>query len=88
MTNKAHPKMDQLTDYVLGRLPGDELQTVADHINDCLECQETLNNLADPSDTLILGLRGKAPDEAYPDEPEYEKALAAVQEFGTRPHPT
>ncbi len=84
MTSQGHPNMRQLTDYALGHLNETELDAVATHVETCTDCQETLENLAQPDDTLVHGLRQPAPEpqESFAGERECEDALAAVRSFG------
>ena len=75
---KSHPDARVLSDYALGQLSLDELESVADHIDQCGQCQETLNSFDNTEDTLLRYLAGDAPIEPYADEPELAGALAAA----------
>ncbi len=75
---EPHPGPELLSDYALGRLVDGEFVAVAEHVDRCGECQETLSQLSLPDDTMVRGLRGDAPYDAFGDEPECAAAVAAM----------
>jgi hypothetical protein len=81
MMTAAHPDAELLSDYALGRLLDDELDAVAEHLEQCSDCQETLSSLKVADDTLIRGLGGEPPQTPFGDEPEYAAALAAIEQL-------
>src|SRR5687768_13187362 len=83
MMTAAHPDAELLSDYALGRLLNDELDAVAEHLEQCSDCQDTLSNLQVADDTLIRGLGGEPPESPFGAEPEYAAALAAIEQLQT-----
>jgi len=52
-----HPSREQLSGFVLGKLPPDATDAVAEHIDHCPPCQHTVQNLEGHQDTLLQGLQ-------------------------------
>lgn len=76
---EPHPGPEILSDYALGRLVDGEFVAVAEHVDRCDECQETLSFLSLPDDTMVRSLRGDAPNDPFGEEPECAAAVAAIE---------
>ncbi len=62
MKPTACPSADELTAFVLGKLPEDVLNRVADHSSRCGKCQKVLQNLDGAADPMVQIIRkGRAP---------------------------
>lgn len=72
---EQHPAPELLSEYALGRLSEAELEGIAEHLDQCDDCQETLTSLAS-EDTLVRGLAMEFPTASH----ESEAELAAVLE--------
>jgi tRNA A-37 threonylcarbamoyl transferase component Bud32 len=64
----ACPGRDVLSAYSLGTLAPDDLEKVAEHLERCDRCLETLQRVDDPSDTLLLELRRPPAGEPVSDD--------------------
>ena len=51
------PDHDALANYLLGKLPRDEIDCTSDHIDTCVDCESTALNLERIADQLISQLR-------------------------------
>jgi len=56
-----HPSQTELSGFLLGTLPPESTEAVADHIEHCHPCQETVNALDKHKDTLLQFLREPPP---------------------------
>lgn len=56
MATQDHPDASVLSDYALGQLPWEEIDAVAEHVDQCQSCQETLSGLECVDDTLLGNL--------------------------------
>ncbi|MGC3966051.1 MAG: protein kinase [Pirellulales bacterium] len=74
MNKPAHPEPRQLADYVSGALPEADASAVAQHLAECSACENTVEQIEAKSDTMLSGLRGKAPAEPYVNETEFRRA--------------
>lgn len=63
MNTSKCPVPQELADYVLGRLPEDSAQAIAQHVEQCEPCEATLSQLEVEGDTLLERIRaaGVAP---------------------------
>ena len=78
MTNDAHkhPERDQLLAFGMGKLEEDEAEQIAQHLDSCDDCSETIVNLQD--DTFVSLVRSSpAPDAVKEVELEASKDQAA-----------
>jgi len=79
-----HPTKDELSGFVLGTLPPDSTDSVAQHIERCPPCHETVFELDAHKDTLLQGLRhGSAPPVDEVCRQAMDKA-AAIADGGSR----
>jgi serine/threonine protein kinase len=88
------PSQSQLSEFVLGKLPLDELDLVSSHVDGCASCQAGLEDVSgDRSDVLVSRLQGPAAEQPHCDEQPYLAALAQVKEMAggavllTKPKP-
>ena len=72
-----HPSKNELSGFILGKLPPDETEAVADHLGECPPCQHTLQEIEAHKDTLIKNLRQPAPASLETD-PECRRAVEYV----------
>jgi len=59
----THPTPEQLSDFLLGALPDTAVAAVADHLEGCAACRETIAEQESVSDSLLVGLRQTPPDD-------------------------
>lgn len=68
-----HPDRDQLVAFGLGKLESDEAEKIADHLDLCHDCSETISNLQD--DTFVSLVRNvPVPDNGFDHEPQVGNA--------------
>ncbi len=77
-----HPDQNQITSYLLGTLNDESAEFIAQHLQNCDECEATVANLEAVSDTLIEKLRDGAPPDAFADEPTCRQMLSAIKAIG------
>ena len=53
---------DQLQEFLLGKLPNEKSHLVAQHLDHCEICEDTIVGLESASDTLVDLLQKKTPD--------------------------
>jgi WD40 repeat protein len=65
------PDPDELAAFADGRLAGAALDTLADHLSDCPDCQRRLEGLDTPVNSVLAALRqpGPGPTPTRPDRP-------------------
>jgi WD40 repeat protein/predicted Ser/Thr protein kinase len=73
------PNRQELSAYVLGKLPEEALQRLADHTASCPHCQGTLHNLDGLSDTLISQIRQPRLSNTSPDQAALQRFLQQVE---------
>ena len=79
MAVEDHPAPKLLSDYALGRLLEPQWDAIAEHVDNCSDCQDTLSHLQAPDDTLVRGLAGSPPEMPFADEPEFAAALSNIR---------
>lgn len=72
------PTGDELLALSVGKLPEERSEVIFEHLEYCTACQETLETMPEPEDTLLQALRSPLQHDPYLDEPECQRALAAV----------
>ena len=83
----GHPTKDELSGFILGKLPLEVSDAVADHLEQCPPCQETIHDLEAHKDTLLHDLRQPPPPSPESD-PECRLAVewaGAVLSSGPEP---
>ena len=82
MTSDHCPPKNHLADYVSGVLDKGSSQPIADHVEACPSCEETLCELENSSDTVLDKLRAPEEPNVFADEAEYGRSIRLVQELG------
>ena len=82
MPTATCPDRQQLSDYLVGKLPDDASDALASHLESCPECQAGLATLADADDTLVARLRGPVAPDPFLNEPECGQAIARAKAVG------
>jgi CHAT domain-containing protein/tetratricopeptide (TPR) repeat protein/predicted Ser/Thr protein kinase len=78
MTPPDHPRREELDRFLVGNLPGPDLEQVADHLESCGACQQILPAQV-PADALVVALRRPLEPEPHSDEPECGQAVARLE---------
>ncbi len=79
------PSREDLVDYVVGRLPDDTSERVAEHIESCSNCQAELATIDDADDTLMGNLRQPVVDDPYLAESHCGVAVARAKSVAGQP---
>ena len=79
------PSGDQLSGYTLGLLSEDTAEQIAEHVEHCPACNETVVALETQPDTVIAILRQTPPADPLSDETACQQALAIIQAYGRNP---
>jgi len=61
MPNATCPSEEELALYTVGRMPLDHVEEIAEHIDQCPDCQAALVELPEPRDSLVEQIREPAP---------------------------
>ncbi len=84
MSGPQCPNRQELADLVLGRCNPELLDTLAQHVEQCPACQETIAAIGDREDTLVAQIRRSPEQDPFAEEPgcqevvERAKSLADV----------
>ncbi|TWU11767.1 Serine/threonine-protein kinase PknH [Symmachiella macrocystis] len=73
------PSREQLSHYLSGKLSAQEIDEISSHIETCVDCDTTVNGLDDDSDSLMFALRQPLGEEIFEQEPELQRAVAAMR---------
>lgn len=65
----------ELSDFVDGRLPEERAEAVAQHVDDCEQCQDTVVALSGRDDTFVVGLRDGETPESMDRGPAFQHGL-------------
>jgi serine/threonine protein kinase len=82
MVASACPDREQLSGYVLGTLPEESFEAVAEHVESCPGCEATVVDLETQPDLVIQQLRTAPPTDSFLAEPGYREVLAMIQQMG------
>ena len=85
MTATSCPDRERLYGYLVGTLPEEHAETVAEHLTSCATCRRTVEALEGLPDAVIGALRRTADHDAYSEEPEYKEALQRLRSFPIPP---
>jgi formylglycine-generating enzyme required for sulfatase activity/serine/threonine protein kinase len=80
-----HPSREHLTGLVYGTLAEDEADGVAEHVDQCPACEETVRGLEAKSDTYIASLRTPAAPDPYSQESDCERLISRIEKIGQEP---
>ncbi len=75
----VHPSPDELTDFLLGKLPSEKCDEFAGHLEVCPPCQETIGRLESHSDTLLECVQN--PVQAAPLDSACQRAMKKAMTF-------
>jgi len=78
---------DKLRDYALGRMPEEQWDSVASHIETCAACEDTISSLDGTADSMLDHLR-MPPAQSIEGTPEYLAAMAKLQNQPKQGAPT
>ena len=70
----------ELADLLQGKLADDRLEQVVQHVDDCSSCQDTVQMLAEQSDTFANAWQGGVAEDSGESEPEYRQAVQDLLE--------
>jgi len=70
------PSRQTLAEYAIGRLPDEQSDELAGHLDSCPDCQATILSLEDAEDTFIGRLRTPPASDAFLAEPQFQAAVA------------
>ena len=73
------PSTQELSDFALGKLADEACDSLAEHVEHCPPCQETLANLEQASDTLLKDVRAQVAAPPVEDSLECRQAVAKIQ---------
>ncbi|MCA9119649.1 MAG: protein kinase [Planctomycetaceae bacterium] len=80
-----HPTRDDLAGLIFGTLAEDQAEGVADHVEQCRSCEETMQELETASNDVIRTLRGPREKTQYEQESDCQNLLAVVAAIGHEP---
>ncbi|MBN2577933.1 MAG: TIGR03067 domain-containing protein [Pirellulales bacterium] len=75
------PDRETLRRYSLGLLSDEQSNEIAEHLESCPDCQATIVNLGDATDTLVGRLRTPTENDSCLAEPQFQSALAEAMEM-------
>ena len=78
MVTKNCPAPEKLKGFAVGDLPDEQIESVADHLESCTQCEDTVALLESQPDTFIGRLRTPNLTSQFADEQELEGAVAAA----------
>jgi len=73
------PSRDKLQGFVSGAIPEEQAEAVAEHLETCVECEATVEQIESHCDSLVANLRRHPPLEDEIDSPECQEALAQAE---------
>ena len=76
------PAPEELAAFRLGKLPPENVEALAEHLEHCPACQGHLEAQEPDCDSLLEGLRQPLDPEPFSDEPGCDFALARVLSLG------
>ncbi|NUQ63567.1 MAG: zf-HC2 domain-containing protein [Pirellulales bacterium] len=82
MTASSCPDKSKLAAYLLGTIPEADAETIISHLEQCPSCEATVESMEGLSDTLVSGLRRPVVNDPFPQEPEYQQAIAELRGLG------
>ncbi|MDA1052928.1 MAG: serine/threonine protein kinase [Planctomycetota bacterium] len=77
-----HPSRDELSGLVLGMLIEDDVDQIADHVEQCPVCEETVREMETMSDEMIRSLRGPVVQHPLEQESHCRRLLEVVEAIG------
>lgn len=83
VTPRECPSTKLLSSYVRGTLSDKEAETVAEHVETCVECEATVEKLEIEGDAILRAVRNLAPADSELASPECREALARAEAAGS-----
>ena len=80
-----HPSREELANYLLGKLPEDQAESVIAHLEGCVACDDTMQSLQPAPDTVIEKLHGGPPADPLAEESSCRDMVQRISELG---HPS
>ncbi|MBL8827085.1 MAG: protein kinase, partial [Planctomycetaceae bacterium] len=74
-----HPSKEELSGFLLGQLPADTCDVVAEHVEQCPPCQQTIHDLEEMGDTLVEMLRKPDVTDDARSKQVIERVVAVIQ---------
>lgn len=74
-----HPSKEELSGFLLGQLATDTSEVVAEHVEQCPSCRQTIQNLESLSDTLVDMLRKPSATDDAESQQVIERVVAVVE---------
>ena len=85
MTTSTCPDQDLIRAYAAGKLADANLESVDNHIGECLECQAVLETLDESPDTLVDRLRSGQATDPFQNESECRHVTAEAAAIASLP---
>ncbi len=82
---ELHPDQQQLRAYAIGQMTDEQVLELERHLETCLECGDTLDDLSVADATLLDGLRRPRPEDPLLQEPRLTLALARIATLADPP---
>lgn len=80
-----HPNRDELSGFVFGTLVEDQADSVADHVENCPQCEETVRELETASDDVFRFLRQPVVEDPFEQESGCRRVVEAAGAIGREP---
>ena len=78
------PNKEALFGYLVGAIPEQAAEQIAQHVDVCQECERTVQALEGLSDTVITALRHQVRSDTFAEEPALQQALSRLCQVATR----
>ena len=62
------PSRDELEAFSLGKLPDDTIEMIAEHLDSCPACEDTVVQFDDRADSFVGNLHGPISDDPFADD--------------------
>ncbi|MCA9248887.1 MAG: protein kinase, partial [Planctomycetales bacterium] len=79
------PRREELAGYAAGTLHSEIADTIADHVDSCAQCDDTLAVLESSQAAVFPHLRQPPPEDSYAVEQQCARAVALVEQIGRDP---
>lgn len=83
MMTQPHPDKQHLADFATGHLAADEASSIAQHLDECAECEATIQSLEAKSDTLVSAIQATPAGEPHEGEAELRRAVAKAAQVSS-----
>lgn len=79
MSTTQCPTAVRLAAFQSGKLPREELETIAEHLGNCTSCSTALEKVSPPVDSLVRELREPPAPDGFCDEPDCQVVIARIE---------